>query len=110
MHNQFICAIHANALRDPPEPGVAAFVSANDKPTAAAKPVSGDASEQRLKVEIMHLPARERHRLKKIEEDPVDAFQQMMLEVHTSRQIRPPDLVSTSAGGYNTTTSKWKGD
>lgn len=85
---------------------MAAFVSANDKPTAAAKPVNGDAAEQRLKVEIMHLPARERNRLKKIEEDPVDAFQQMMAEVHSSRQIRPPDLVPTSAGGYNTTTSE----
>ncbi|TID22129.1 transcriptional co-activator [Venturia nashicola] len=105
LHNQLICAIHTNAHRDPPEPGVAAFVSANDKPTAAAKPVSGDAAEQRLKVEIMKLPARERHRLKKIEEDPVDAFQQMMAEVHSSRQIRPPDLVPTGAGGYNTTTN-----
>lgn len=66
LHNQFICAIYSNAFRDAPEPGVASWVSANDKPTAVPKPVSGDAAEQRLKTEVMQLPARDRHRLKGI--------------------------------------------
>jgi hypothetical protein len=69
LHNQLIMAIFANAQRDPPEhPGVASWVAANDKPTAAAKPITGDASEQRLKMEIMQIPARERHRLKNLPE------------------------------------------
>jgi transcriptional coactivator HFI1/ADA1 len=98
-HNQFLLAIRQNASRETPEPGVAAFVSANDKPTSSSKPVSGDAAEQRLKTEIMQLPARERHRLKAIQDEPADAFQSMMAEFYDVRQIRPPDLVPASAGG-----------
>lgn len=78
-------------------------MSANDKPTASSKPVTGDAAELRLKTEIMNLPARERHRLKAIQEDPTDTFQSMMAEFHDARQIRPPDAVPASAGGYNKT-------
>ena len=48
LHNQLICTIHANVFRDPPEQGVASWVSTNDKPTTLAKPVSGDAAKQRL--------------------------------------------------------------
>ena len=66
LHNQMIAGIFANVGRDLPEPGVAPWVSANDKPTVLAKPVSGDASEQRLKTEIMRLPARDRRRLKEV--------------------------------------------
>lgn len=66
LHNQLIAAIFANVGRDLPEPGVAPWVSANDKPTVLAKPVSGDAAEQRLKTEIMRLPARDRRRLKEV--------------------------------------------
>ena len=62
-------ALFANAQRDPPDqPGVASWVAANDKPTTAAKPVTGDAAEQKLKSEVMQLPARERHRLKNLPE------------------------------------------
>ena len=69
LHNQLILAIFANAQRDPPDlPGVASWVAANDKPTTQSKPVTGDAAEQRLKLEIMKLPARERHRLKALQE------------------------------------------
>jgi transcriptional coactivator HFI1/ADA1 len=46
--------------------GVAPWVSANDKPTALSKPIAGDAAEQRLKAEVMQLPARDRRRLKDI--------------------------------------------
>ena len=66
LHNQLIAGIFANVTRDLPEPGVAPWVSANDKPTVLAKPISGDAAEQRLKTEIMRLPARDRRRLKEV--------------------------------------------
>lgn len=66
LHNQLIAGIYGNVSRDSPEPGVAPWVSANDKPTVVSKPVSGDAAEQRLKTEIMQLPGRERRRLKEI--------------------------------------------
>jgi transcriptional coactivator HFI1/ADA1 len=69
LHNKLICAIFTNSNRDQPElPGVASWVAANDKPTTQSKPVTGDAAEQRLKSEIMQMPARERHRLKALQE------------------------------------------
>ena len=56
-----------------PDQGVASWVSANDKPTTGtgSKPVSGDAAEQRLKVEVMQLPSRDRRRLKDISQNDV---------------------------------------
>lgn len=66
LHNQLIAGIYGNVTRDPPEPGVAPWVSANDKPTVLSKPVSGDAAEQRLKTEVMQLPARDRRRIKEV--------------------------------------------
>jgi transcriptional coactivator HFI1/ADA1 len=68
LHNQLIAAIYGNVTREMPDQGVAAWVSANDKPTAGAgsKPVSGDATEQRLKAEVKQLPSRDRRRLKDI--------------------------------------------
>jgi transcriptional coactivator HFI1/ADA1 len=68
LHNQLIAAIYGNVTREMPDQGVAAWVSANDKPTvgASSKPVSGDATEQRLKAEVMQLPSRDRRRLKDI--------------------------------------------
>ena len=68
LHNQLIAAIYGNVTREMPDQGVASWVSANDKPTtgAGSKPVSGDAAEQRLKVEVMQLPSRDRRRLKDI--------------------------------------------
>jgi transcriptional coactivator HFI1/ADA1 len=68
LHNQLILAIFSNAQREPPDqPGVASWVAANDKPTTTTKPITGDAAEQRLKTEIMHLPPRERRRIRKLE-------------------------------------------
>lgn len=67
LHNQLIVGIYCNITRDMPDPpGLANWVSANDKPTtgAGSKPVTGDAAEQRLKTEVMQLPARDRRRLK----------------------------------------------
>lgn len=66
LHNQLVAAIYANTTRDPPEPGVANWVSANDKPSATSKPSSGDAAELRLKTEVKELQGRERKRLKAI--------------------------------------------
>jgi transcriptional coactivator HFI1/ADA1 len=66
LHNQLIAGIYGNVNRDCPEPGVAPWVSANDKPTVLSKPVSGDAAEQRLKMEVMQLQARERRRVKEV--------------------------------------------
>jgi transcriptional coactivator HFI1/ADA1 len=66
LHNQLIAAIYGNLTRDLPDQGVAPWVSANEKPMALSKQVSGDAAEQRLKIEVMQLPARERRRLKEI--------------------------------------------
>ena len=68
LHNQFMTALYGNVSRDPPEPGVAAWVSSNDKPVAVSKPVTGDAAEQRLKTEVKQLPAKDRRRLKAIPE------------------------------------------
>ena len=61
-----MCAIQGNVLRDLPDQGVAPWVSANDKPLVLSKPVSGNAAEQRLKTEVMQLPARDRRRLKEV--------------------------------------------
>ena len=66
LHNQLIAAIFGNVNRDPPEPGLAPWVSANDKPVVLSKPISGDAAEQRLKTEVMQMPARDRRRLKEV--------------------------------------------
>lgn len=73
LHNQFIASIYANITREMPDPGLAPWVSANDKPIAGAgsKPVSGDAAEQRLKTEVMQLPARDRRRLKDLSHSDV---------------------------------------
>ncbi|KAL8760276.1 MAG: hypothetical protein Q9199_000175 [Rusavskia elegans] len=84
LHNQLIAAIYGNVLRDVPDQGVAPWVSANDKPTLLSKPLAGDEAEQRLKREVMQLPARDRRRIK---------------EVTDARQIKLPDAVPASAGG-----------
>ncbi|KAI9724903.1 MAG: hypothetical protein M1812_000179 [Candelaria pacifica] len=104
LHNQLISAIYGNVTRDLPDQGVASWVSANDKPTNISKPVSGDAAEQRLKTEVMQLPARDRRRLKDIPEaDPFDTFSDMLHEYHHAKQIKLPDVVPASAGGLNKT-------
>ncbi|KAF2088534.1 hypothetical protein K490DRAFT_19029, partial [Saccharata proteae CBS 121410] len=111
LHNQLICAIYANCFREPPEPGVASWVSANDKPSAAAKPDSGDAAALRLKTEVKELQGRERKRLKAIPEvsdhmggpDPNDHVVHELVEYHNAKQIHPPDTGSVSAGGFNKT-------
>ena len=66
QHNQLIAAMFGNIVRDLPEEKVAPWVSANDKPAVLSKPVTGDAAEQRLKMEVMELPARDRRRIKEV--------------------------------------------
>lgn len=72
LHNSLITAIYANAYRESPEPGVAPWVSANDKPTGSigggGVTKGGDKVEERLRREVMGLPARDRKRLKEIGE------------------------------------------
>lgn len=71
MHNQLLAAVFANVTREMPDPGLAPWVSANDKPAvgAGSKPVSGDAAERRLKGEVMHLLSRDRRRIKDLQQN-----------------------------------------
>ncbi|KAL8938822.1 MAG: hypothetical protein Q9211_003032 [Gyalolechia sp. 1 TL-2023] len=104
LHNQLIAAIYGNVLRDVPDQGVAPWVSANDKPTLLSKPLAGDEAEQRLKREIMQLPARDRRRIKEVADgqiiDPLELqIARSMQEYHAARTIKLPDAVPASAGG-----------
>ncbi|KAI9875460.1 MAG: hypothetical protein M1830_008456 [Pleopsidium flavum] len=104
LHNQLVSAIYGNVTRDLPDQGLASWVSANDKPTVLSKPVSGDAAEQRLKTEVMQLPARDRRRLKDVPDvDPYDTYANILGEYHQAKQIKLPDIVPASAGGLNKT-------
>jgi transcriptional coactivator HFI1/ADA1 len=82
---------------------VANWVSANDKPTTASKPVSGDVAEQRLKAEVMQLPPRDRHRIKGIQDDAYDELAREYQDSHSAMTVKPPDMVPASAGGFNKT-------
>ncbi|KAF2257770.1 hypothetical protein CC78DRAFT_538287 [Lojkania enalia] len=102
-HNQFVVAIYGNVFRDTPEPGVASWVSASDKPTSGVQKSTGDGAEKRLKSEVMQLSRRERKRLKTIQESPYDPFTQAMQEYHDARRIKAPDTGPASAGGFQKT-------
>ncbi|EUC33595.1 hypothetical protein COCCADRAFT_95644 [Bipolaris zeicola 26-R-13] len=65
-HNALFTAIYANIWRDPPEAGIASWVSSSDKPMSGTVKGTGDESEKRLKHEVMQLSRRERKRLKGI--------------------------------------------
>ena len=91
---------------------MAPWVSANDKPTVLSKPVVGDAAEQRLKAEVMQLPARDRRRLKEVphsQNESVDPQNQAVfnsiLEYQSAKQVKLPDSVPASAGGLNKTST-----
>lgn len=72
-HNQLFAAIYGNVTREMPDQGLAPWVSANDKPTTtqAPKPPSGDATERKLKGEVMQLPSRDRRRIKDLIQNEV---------------------------------------
>lgn len=112
LHNNLISAIAFNVSREPPEPGVASWVSANDKPTAGltSKPApSGDVAEQRLKTEVKHLPPRDRRRLKGVGvgvDDPGDihwGVRGAMESYHSAMQMRAPDAEGGNKGGLSKT-------
>ncbi|RMD44032.1 hypothetical protein DV735_g1070, partial [Chaetothyriales sp. CBS 134920] len=115
-HNSLICAIIHNAGRDSPEPGLAAFISlASDKLTGTmsskhAVP-SRDGAEQRLKAEIMALPARERRRLKAITTDANAAEEAAHLRAtyeisHQAARIQTP-ATTTATSGSGITDKNW---
>ncbi|KAG8532562.1 uncharacterized protein KY384_002439 [Bacidia gigantensis] len=111
LHNSLITALYANAYREPPEPGVAPWVAANDKPSVVGGGAAGkgnDKVEERLRREVMALPGRDRKRLKAVGErdthDPnTSATAIAMHEYRVARSIKLQDSVPASAGGLNKT-------
>ncbi|KAI1331781.1 transcriptional regulator of RNA polII, SAGA, subunit-domain-containing protein [Xylariaceae sp. FL0255] len=109
LHNQLLAAIYGNLTREMPDQGLAPWVSANDKPQAAAgsKPVSGDAAERRLKADVMQLPSRDRRRIKDLalnDFDPHDAMVDMFMDHHRMRVPRAlgaPDIPQSASGLNN---------
>ncbi|KAK5987457.1 Transcriptional coactivator HFI1/ADA1-like protein [Cladobotryum mycophilum] len=105
LHNQLFAGIYGNVTREMPDQGLAPWVSANDKPTATAgsKPVSGDASERRLKGEVMQLPARDRRRIKDLVQndyDPQESLSNIFAETHRKPSV-VADVPPSAAGGIN---------
>lgn len=112
-HNTIICAIVHNSGRDSPEPGTAPWVTASsDKssgPSTNKAVVISDASEQRLKTEIMALPVRDRRRIKTLFTDNKDAPEEALYrrtayeDYYHASHIKAPDNVPASAGGLTKT-------
>lgn len=98
-HNQLICALQSNVLRDPPETSVATWVSANDKPTSVSKPASGDAAEHRLRTEVMQLPPRTRYRLKNVNDEPAVPI---TTAIHALNLAKRPATSTTLASSIST--------
>lgn len=78
-HNLLVSAIYGNVTREMPDQGLAPWVSANDKPStgAGSKPVSGDATERRLKGDVMQLPSRDRRRIKDLVQNDVSLYRKV---------------------------------
>ncbi|KAF3760526.1 hypothetical protein M406DRAFT_268664 [Cryphonectria parasitica EP155] len=93
LHNQLLSGLYANVTREMPDPGLAPWVSANDKPALGAgnKATSGDAAERRLKAEVMQLPSRDRRRIKDLQQNEVDPYVSMadLFTEHHQRAKRP---------------------
>ncbi|KAK4939527.1 hypothetical protein LTR10_020236 [Elasticomyces elasticus] len=112
-HNSLIIAVLCNTTKDPPEPGLAAWVSAaTDKATLAAssKPaVTSDAGEQRLKAEVMALPARDRRRLKAVANDKAEeeaaARKNPYEDYYTAGRIKAPETATTTTAAGITKTN-----
>ena len=103
----------SNTGKDSPEPGLAAWVSAStDKSTltTSTKPaVASDASEQRLKAEVMSLPPRDRRRLKggptdKSEEEAA-ARKNPYEDYYQAGRSKVPEPTATGAAGPLTKTN-----
>ncbi|KAL9103305.1 MAG: hypothetical protein Q9163_001647 [Psora crenata] len=108
LHNSLVTGIFANAYREPPEPGVVApWVAANDKPSSGiggggVGGKGGDKVEERLRREIMGLPARDRKRLKEVGElDALEPYSHFpanaMSDYRSARSIKLPETVPVSA-------------
>jgi len=110
-HNSLICAILYNSGRDIPDPGPAAWVSAaSDKAAGAttSKAVAtSDAAEQRLKTEVMALPARDRRRLKGAASDKTEeeaaARRNVYEEYYHASRIKAPEAAPGAAAGLTKT-------
>jgi len=114
LHNKFICAIAFNSTRDSPEPGVAAWVTAQtDKSAANAAPktaVTSDAGEQRLKKEVMAIHARDRRRLKNINNDQDETAQKRNSyeDAYNASKYKLPEATNTNAPGLSLTKTNWE--
>ncbi|KAG5925122.1 hypothetical protein E4U42_004461 [Claviceps africana] len=105
LHNQLIAAILGNVTREMPDQGPAPWVSANDKPAATPgnKPVTGDATERKLKGEVMQLPPRDRRRIKDLvynDYDPLESISNVFVEAHRKSSANV-DAVPHTATGIN---------
>ncbi|CAK7564458.1 MAG: hypothetical protein SEPTF4163_002351 [Sporothrix epigloea] len=105
LHNQLISAIYGNVTRDLPDPELAPWVSANDKPSSglSGKPAGSDANERRVKGEVMLLPSKDRRRIKDTVQneriDPYDAMASVFTDHQRMRIPRAVDVPLTSASG-----------
>jgi transcriptional coactivator HFI1/ADA1 len=120
-HNTLVCAIVVNIGRDNPEAGLAGWVSAaSDKPggPSASKPtVTSDASEQRVKQEVMAMPPRDRRRMKAVlaeikaagsnsanalEDESAASIRTSMEHYYNEMRIKAPQPTATSGTGIKT--------
>ncbi|QUC20618.1 uncharacterized protein UV8b_04859 [Ustilaginoidea virens] len=106
LHNQLVAALLGNVTREMPDPGLAPWVSANDKPTASAgsKPVTGDATERKLKGEVMQLPPRDRRRIKDLihnDYDPRDGLFNLFTDTNRKNPAATDAAPSTATGINN---------
>ncbi|KAG6303723.1 hypothetical protein E4U09_005762 [Claviceps aff. purpurea] len=106
LHNQLLAAILGNVTREMPDQGPAPWVSANDKPAATpgSKPVTGDATERKLKGEVMQLPPRDRRRIKDIlhnDYDHLESLSNIFTEVHRKPSTTIDMNPNTAAGIHN---------
>ncbi|ERS95936.1 hypothetical protein HMPREF1624_07471 [Sporothrix schenckii ATCC 58251] len=105
LHNQLISAIYGNVTRDLPDPGLAPWVSANDKPSSGlgSKASGNDANERRIKGEVMLLPSKDRRRIKDVVNnekfDPYDALASVFTDQQRMKFPRPMDAAPASASG-----------
>ncbi|KAK5946341.1 hypothetical protein PMZ80_000483 [Knufia obscura] len=116
LHNKFICAIAFNSTRDSPEPGIAAWVTAQtDKSATTTAPkaaVTSDAGEQRLKKEVMAIHARDRRRLKNMnneadakakDQDEASQKRNAYEEAYNASKYKVPEVTNPNATGLTKT-------
>ncbi|EWZ37715.1 transcriptional coactivator HFI1/ADA1 [Fusarium oxysporum Fo47] len=104
LHNNLIAAIYGNVTREMPDQGLAPWVSANDKPaaTTGTKPVSGDATERRLKGDVMQLPTRDRRRIKDLVQNDWDPHESISnIFADTRRKLSTVTDATPTVGGIN---------